>query len=294
MKFSIITITHNRAHLIGETIESVLNQTYQDFEHIIIDDGSTDNTEEIVKSFQEKSKGKILYIKKEKIGIPSKLRNIGLIQAKGEIITVLDSDDLWENNKLEETQLIFSKQKEINFVIHNFRHFNQGENPKKPFYTFNNFFKNILREVVLSEILAFPIYSFRSNLVQEIGLFDECIMEGQHDYYARVAAKHKIYFLNKSLSLIRRHDNNMTIIRDVLHCTDAIITFNKLKKSETISIKLYWKAMNLMNYKIAKFYFDNGEKKLGFKYINQILKETHFMNKIHLKSLILKFSNGSV
>ena len=47
-------------------------------------------------------------------------------------------------------------------------------------------------------------------------------------------------------------------------------------------------------YKIAKFYFDKGEKELGFKYLNKILKETHFINKIHLKSLILKFSNGSV
>lgn len=50
MKFSIVTITHNRAHLIDKTIGSVLNQTYPNFEHIIIDDGSTDGTEEIIES----------------------------------------------------------------------------------------------------------------------------------------------------------------------------------------------------------------------------------------------------
>lgn len=290
MKFSIITITYNRAHLIGETIESVLNQSYQNFEHIIIDDGSTDNTEEVVKSYQEKSKGKILYIKKEKIGIPSKLRNIGLIQAKGEIIAVLDSDDLWETNKLEEIHLIFSKKKEVNFTIHNFRHFNQGQIPKAPFYNGKSFFKNILKEVVLSEILAFPVYSFRNKLITEIGLFDESIMEGQHDYYARVAAKHKIYFLNKPLALIRRHDNNMTIIKEVIHCTDALKTFDKLKIAKTMNIKLYRKAKNLMNYKIAKHYFDN-EKNKRADYLNKILNHSPIFNKIYLKIYLIKYLN---
>jgi glycosyltransferase involved in cell wall biosynthesis len=290
MKFSIITITYNRAHLIGETIQSVLNQSYSNFEYIIIDDGSTDNTEEVVKFYQEKSKGKILYFKKEKIGIPSKLRNIGLLKAKGDIITVLDSDDLWEVDRLFEIHLVFLNKKEVNFIIHNFRHFNQGQTPKAPFYKGESFFKNILREIVLSEILAFSVYSFRNKLIHEIGLFDENILEGQHDYYARVAARYKIYFLNKSLALIRRHNNNMTVIKDVIHCSDAIKTFDKLKVTKKINIKLYKKAKYLMNYKIAKHNFDNNKNKRADG-LNKILNCSPTANKIYFKIFLFKYLN---
>ena len=65
MKFSIITITYNRGYIIHEAIQSVLHQTYKEYEHIIIDDGSTDNTELIVKNFNS---SKIKYHKVKKIG----------------------------------------------------------------------------------------------------------------------------------------------------------------------------------------------------------------------------------
>ena len=88
---SVIIPTFNRAHLIGRAIKSVLNQTYQDFEIIVIDDGSTDNTGEIIRSFTDK---RIKYIKKYKKnkGI-SVARNIGIKVARGKYIALLDSDD---------------------------------------------------------------------------------------------------------------------------------------------------------------------------------------------------------
>lgn len=97
---SIIIPTYNRAHLIVRAIKSVLNQTYQDFELIIVDDGSTDNTEDIIRQFQEKDK-RIRYIKHDKNKGGSAARNTGVKNSVGKYIAFQDSDDEWLPHKLE-------------------------------------------------------------------------------------------------------------------------------------------------------------------------------------------------
>lgn len=88
--FTIITPTYNRAYLIERTINSILAQTYNDWEYIIIDDGSTDNTEEVVQKYLNDSR--IRYIKKENTGAAHS-RNVSALYAKGEYVVFLDSDD---------------------------------------------------------------------------------------------------------------------------------------------------------------------------------------------------------
>jgi glycosyltransferase involved in cell wall biosynthesis len=95
---SVIVTTYNRSDLVGETINSILNQTYWNIELIVVDDGSTDNTEDIINSFQDK---RIIYLKTANWGAPAGPRNIGIKKAKGEYIAFCDDDDLWYINKLE-------------------------------------------------------------------------------------------------------------------------------------------------------------------------------------------------
>ena len=96
---SVIIPTYNRAHLIGRAIRSVLEQTYRDFELIVVDDASTDNTEEVVKSFND---GRLRYIRLgENTGTSSVPRNTGIKAAGGEYVALLDSDDEWFPEKLE-------------------------------------------------------------------------------------------------------------------------------------------------------------------------------------------------
>jgi glycosyltransferase involved in cell wall biosynthesis len=97
-KVSVILPTYNRAHLIGRAIESVLNQTYRDFELLIIDDGSIDDTEKVVKSFTDK---RISFIKHERNKGAAAARNTGIHLARGEFIAFQDSDDEWLPEKLE-------------------------------------------------------------------------------------------------------------------------------------------------------------------------------------------------
>ena len=96
---SVIIPTYNRENMIGYAIKSVLNQTFKNLEIIVVDDGSTDNTEEIIRDFKDK---RVKYIKKYKKnrGI-SVARNIGIKVARGKYIAPLDSDDEWLPEKLD-------------------------------------------------------------------------------------------------------------------------------------------------------------------------------------------------
>lgn len=101
MRISIIVTSNNRAHIITDTINSILNQTYKDFELIIVDNFSNDNTEEIISNFM-KNDMRIRYYKNQNNGIVAVNRNFGIKKAKGEYIAFCDDDDLWLPKKLEE------------------------------------------------------------------------------------------------------------------------------------------------------------------------------------------------
>jgi glycosyltransferase involved in cell wall biosynthesis len=96
-KVSVIIPTYNRAGIIDKTLFSVIRQTISDIEIIAVDDGSTDNTCEVVKKIGD---SRIKYFYKENGGVSS-ARNLGLTKAGGEYIAFLDSDDLWQENYLE-------------------------------------------------------------------------------------------------------------------------------------------------------------------------------------------------
>ena len=102
MKVSVIIPTFNREHLLKETMEYILNQTFKDFELIIVDNYSSDNTENAVKSYNDK---RIRYFKNQNNGVIAVNRNFGIKKARGEFITFCDDDDLWLPQKLEKQLL---------------------------------------------------------------------------------------------------------------------------------------------------------------------------------------------
>lgn len=110
---SVIIPTHNRAHLISRAIRSVLEQTFQDLEVIVVDDGSTDGTEEAVKVFTDP---RLRFIRHERNRGGSAARNTGIRAARGEYIAFLDSDDEWLPGKLAEQLRVFAEDPDCGAV----------------------------------------------------------------------------------------------------------------------------------------------------------------------------------
>jgi len=122
---SIITPCYNSGKFIAETIKSVLNQTYQNWEMIIVDDCSTDNSVEMIKTFNDKRIK--LYINDRNKGAAIS-RNYALRKSKGKWIAFLDSDDLWYPDKLEK-QIKFMKEKNYYFSYTNYIEINEDSIP---------------------------------------------------------------------------------------------------------------------------------------------------------------------
>ncbi|MDM0885540.1 glycosyltransferase family 2 protein [Clostridium perfringens] len=121
---SIITPSYNTGRYISKTIESVLNQTYENWEMLIVDDCSTDNTDEVVKSYLHDSR--IRYLKNEKNSGAAISRNRAIREANGRWIAFLDSDDLWSPEKLEK-QIRFMKEHNYYFSYTNYEEIDENE-----------------------------------------------------------------------------------------------------------------------------------------------------------------------
>jgi glycosyltransferase involved in cell wall biosynthesis len=113
VKVSVIIPTYNRAYILSEALESVFAQTFDDYEVIVVDDGSTDNTAEIIKRFSD---SRLRYIKKENGGCGSAY-NVGIRDSRAEYIAFLDSDDLWKPAKLECQVFFLDQHPEIGGVF---------------------------------------------------------------------------------------------------------------------------------------------------------------------------------
>ena len=123
---SVIMPSYNTAKYIGESIKSVLAQTYTDWELIIVDDCSTDNTDDVVKPFL--SDERIKYLKNEENSGAAVSRNRAMREAKGEWVAFLDSDDLWLPEKLEK-QLDFMNRNGYKFSYHDFEKIDEESKP---------------------------------------------------------------------------------------------------------------------------------------------------------------------
>lgn len=114
--FSIVIPTYNRAEKLKYTLASVLAQSFTDFEVLVMDDGSTDNTQAVVDSFQDL---RIIYSWAENSGGPATPRNRGINAAKADWICLLDADDLWYPDKLKRVHDVIAKNSGLDLICHN-------------------------------------------------------------------------------------------------------------------------------------------------------------------------------
>jgi len=277
---SIIIPTYNRAPIIGETLDSILVQTYGNWECIVVDDGSTDNTSEILQSYIDKdSRFHYYHRPKRKLKGPSSCRNYGFNKSRGEFVNFLDSDDFYFPNTLEKIINIFGSNDDaivskIDFIDFHTKTFLRQNIIKST---------NIIEEFFVEKINYYvcgPLWR-KSFLKKQKYLFDEEIGIGDDwDFNFRMLCeKPNLGLINEPMFQVRSHNNSFSKEK------------NKLNKKEWLS---ELKALN-KNYLVIKddnTIDQNKIKDYLLKRYNRPLKWAIIQNKdikyFFLKNKLLK------
>lgn len=218
---SVIVPCYNYGRFIAETIQSIQRQTYNNWECIVVDDGSTDNTAEVVKPFVEQDK-RVIYIYQENKGLPA-ARNTGIAASKGDFFQWLDSDDLLQPEKLSRQVAAFQADESLDIVYSGLRYF-FTDKPQELIFSaqFNRPWTltasgeglYILYFLIISCSIMPPMPLIRRKVIDRLGGF-AFGFNGVEDweFWLRCAYNEfKFLYLDtpQTLSLMRIHSNNMT------------------------------------------------------------------------------------
>lgn len=201
---SVVIPTYNRAHLIIETLESVFAQTYTDYEVIVVDDGSTDNTEEVLAPYRDR----IRYIKQKNAGA-SVARNRGIVSAQGEYVTFLDSDDIWFPEKLEKQVRFFEQHNHCSFLCGAFC--NTSQEPQKKISLYPSTTKMEFKDFVSVGYIATSSIMIKKDVFLTSGLFDPMYQIGEdRDLWIRISYCFECWYLDELFCNVRDHADSIT------------------------------------------------------------------------------------
>ena len=205
MKFSIVTPSYNQARFIEETIKSVMNQTYRNFEHIVMDGGSTDGTVEILKSYPH-----LKWVSERDRG-QSHAINKGFRQATGDIWAWQNSDDTYETHAFETVANFIRENPDVGMVYGDYHiideHGQWQYTVHPPEWSFNKFIHSRFCPMQ-------PSTFWRAEAAHEAGEIDEelhWVMD--IDYFARIAEKYKVAYIPVVLGSFRVHSASKSAVR---------------------------------------------------------------------------------
>jgi glycosyltransferase involved in cell wall biosynthesis len=242
IKASVIIPTFNRAEYLGQAIESVLSQTLQDFEIIVVDDGSTDNTREVALSYKDT---RVNYVHKDNGGVSS-ARNTGIKTSRGEYIALLDSDDIWLPDNLERKVKILDSHPDIGLVcsdayfLDNKTGMNTGTlwSEKRFKYSQNpeNAARQPMKDLLWRSCFIMPQATIiRNSVFTTVGYFDESLPTSEDwDFFVRVVQRFPIEIINAPLLKIRRHSASLSKNLDKVY-QGSVISINKAIRSDSFS-----------------------------------------------------------
>jgi len=196
---------YNDEKYIGETLLSALNQTYRDLEIVVVDDGSTDRTAEIIKSFSD-SRIKYYYQTNQGIGAT---RNKAIEHSSGKYIAFLDHDDLWMPNKLEKQLALFKANPKLGMVFCDTIFFN-SEGDLYSIYAKRKPPRGMaFRELLRNYCLSCETVVVKRSVLDEVGYFpSDMMMVEEYDLFLRIASRYSLDYVNEPLAKYRIHEHN--------------------------------------------------------------------------------------
>ncbi len=293
-RISIVMPVYNREEYLKDAIDSILNQTFFDFEFLIIDDGSTDNSKNIIKEYQKSDNRIKCYFFNKNIGYAKRL-NFGIKKSIGEYIARMDADDISLPNRLKLQFEYMEKHREVGicggaiFVFNN-----QGE---KYIHRYPILHKDILAYLLFEPCFAHPTVIFRKKIIQKHSLFYNEQLSPAEDYdlwvraselcelgnVSDVVLKYRQHEMQESMKNKSKQLNNANIIR-MKQVSKLGIQLAKYEKAVYESFCIYQIDNNTNFYVLIKILFRIMKKNIYFKKYR-----TYILFKILFKKFFLYF-----
>ena len=228
---SVIIPTFNRGYCLEESIRSVLQQSFADFELIVVDDGSTDNTSELVARFPA-----VKLIRLEKNRGVSFARNRGMVEAQGDCIAFLDSDDLWEKDKLASQVKWIERDFHVVYTDEIWIRNGVRVNPMNKHRKYSG---DIFRYCLPLCIVSPSSVLLRAEVLREVGGFDESMPVCEdYDLWLRIAKHYPFHFIAEKLIVKRGgHEDQLSrkywgMDRWRVYALEKLLQENKLNKEQ--------------------------------------------------------------
>jgi len=237
-KVSVVIPSYQAGRFIREAVDSVLHQSYKDYEIIIVDDGSTDNTKEVLASYGDRIK----VLNQNNMGV-SAARNKGIMSSRGEYIAFLDADDLWLPDKLERQVTLLEEHPEIGLVFSDMWVVGETDVPARdrPFLGKSAFQigkpskGKVFKHLFLNDFIPMPTAMVRRRCFEKVGLFDSAYDSCEdYDLWLRLSQHFSIDYVDKPLAIYRMHGGSL--IHDLEKHFGCLISLRKRALRENPSL----------------------------------------------------------
>ncbi len=269
VKVSVIIPTYNRAGFLADAVDSVLAQTWNDFEILVVDDGSTDGTRNVAGRYG----GQVRYLYKENEG-PSSARNMGIKEARGVYVAFLDSDDVWEPEKLRIQMDFMGENSEVRLVCTDSSLMGSTECRERKLR--RDFIGNLFPILYSNSFIRTSTVLMAKDCFREIGYFDERYRSAEdYDVWLRVARRYPIAYLNQPLVRYRKHEENVSRDKITLR-HNALSVLEAHYDPREISRRTYRVRMSDLHLYFGRAYLRLRDIKMARRAISQSLRLTPF------------------
>ena len=210
---SVVIPLFNKGNSIEKTISTVISQSYKDFEIVVVNDGSTDNSLEVVRGINDE---RIRIVDKSNGGVSS-ARNRGIMEAKYNWIAFLDADDLWEKDHLDTLHFLITKYPLDNVFCTSFTRSNQNQNLKEDNTTI--VIEDYFSEAIKYHFFWTSVVLINSSVFKKVGVFNEALSRGEDlDLWARIGCEYRFIKSNKVTAIyVQDSENKLSFMKTSLN-----------------------------------------------------------------------------
>lgn len=269
--FSIIISLYNKERFIQETLKSVLNQRFQNFEVIVVNDGSTDKSEQKVSEITD---SRIRYFKTENRGV-SAARNFGIQKSNADYICFLDADDYWFENHLDVLQNLILDFPEAGMYCSRYSVKISNSKIIKPIFQgiandFSGYIEDYFYSSLINRVAWTSAIAIRKNIFDDAGMFDVNISSGQDvDMWTRIAINYKVAISNQTTAVYNFQIIGSLSKTNILH--KKLMDFEKFSQDEKKNPSLK-NFLDLYRIEYALAFYMNGKKDISKNLLKNVSK----------------------